>query len=157
MAIRVRQLGPGDEAILALLAEQEEDFDLQGRSESSEALRPEASSAYLTDGGVLHWVAEEGGRVVGFNLCYVLRRRSDAARELLLFEIGVRAEARRRGVGAALILAMRTWMEEQDVPEAWALADNPGAQLFYAACGFARDEEQGVQMLLTIPPRTLPR
>ena len=23
----------------------------------------------------------------------------------------------------------------------------------YAACGFARDEEQGVRMLLTIPPR----
>lgn len=48
---------------------------------------------------------------------------------------------------------MRTWMEEQGVPEAWVLADNPGAQLFYAACGFARDEEQGVRMLLTIPPR----
>ncbi len=98
-------------------------------------------------------VAEERGRVVGFNLCYALRRRSVAARELMLFEIGVRAEARRRGVGDALIRAMRTWMEEQGVPEAWVLADNPGAQLFYAACGFARDEEQGVRMLLTIPPR----
>jgi hypothetical protein len=31
------------------------------------------------------------------------------------------------------------------------LADNPGAISFYAACGFARDEEQGVQMLLTLP------
>jgi hypothetical protein len=30
------------------------------------------------------------------------------------------------------------------------LADNPGAVEFYAACGFVRDEEQGLQMLLTV-------
>jgi hypothetical protein len=31
----------------------------------------------------------------------------------------------------------------------WVLADNPGAEAFYAACGFRRgdDDEQGVLML----------
>ncbi len=36
--------------------------------------------------------------------------------------------------------------------ECWVLADNPGAIEFYAACGFVRDDEQGLQMLLTLPP-----
>jgi hypothetical protein len=33
----------------------------------------------------------------------------------------------------------------------WVLADNPGAEAFYAACGFVRGEEheQGVLMLLS--------
>jgi GNAT superfamily N-acetyltransferase len=147
-------LGSGDEEILALLAAEEADFDLADRSEAAVRLPSPDAAAYLADPGVLHWVAEQRGRVVGFNLCYVLRRRSDAARELLLFEIGVREESRRSGVGAALIGAMRAWMEAERVPECWVLADNPGAQRFYAACGFARDDEQGVQMLLTLPPAT---
>ena len=100
---------------------------------------------------MLHWVAEDDGEVIGFNLCYVLRRRCDAPRELLLFEIGVRQDARRRGAGRALIDAMRAWMEREAIAETWVLADNPGAIAFYAACGFVRDEEQGLQMLLTLP------
>jgi hypothetical protein len=45
---------------------------------------------------------------------------------------------------------MLLWMEDGDVPEVWVLADNPGAEAFYAACGFERgaDNEQGVLMLL---------
>ena len=45
---------------------------------------------------------------------------------------------------------MRRWMEDESVGEAWVLADNPGAESFYAACGFARDEDQVVQMLLDV-------
>ena len=45
---------------------------------------------------------------------------------------------------------MRRWMRDQRVNEAWVLADNPEAVAFYAACGFARDDEQAVQMTLTL-------
>ncbi len=151
MAISVRLLGPGDEHVLTLLSEQEEAFDVEGRSHPSTPLSTADAAAYLADPGVLHWVAEDDGVVIGFNLCYVLRRRSDAPRELLLFEIGVRQDARRRGAGRALIDAMRAWMERGRITETWVLADNPGAIAFYAACGFVRDEEQGLQMLLTLP------
>ena len=150
MPLSIRRLAPGDEAVLARLAADEADFDVAGRSTPSAPPAGEAAAAYLADPAVLHWVAEEDGRVIGFNLCYVLRRRSGAERELFLFEIGVREHERRRGVGAALIRAMRNWMEEEAVTEAWVLADNAGAEAFYAACGFERDEEQGVQMLLTL-------
>jgi hypothetical protein len=45
---------------------------------------------------------------------------------------------------------MLRWMEREGVPEAWVLADNPGAETFYAACGFERggENDQGVLMLL---------
>ena len=151
MTISVRLLGPGDEPVLRLLSEQEGAFDIEGRGEPSTPPEPADAAAYLADPAVLHWVAELDGEVVGFNLCYVLRRRSETPRELLLFEIGVRHDARRRGAGRALIAAMRDWMERERIAETWVLADNPGAIAFYAACGFVRDPEQGVQMLLSLP------
>ncbi len=151
MTITVRLLGPGDEAVLVLLSEHEEAFDIEGRGEPSSPLSAADAAAYLADPAVLHWVAEEAGAVIGFNLCYVLRRRCEAPRELLLFEIGVRQDARRRGAGRALVEEMRGWMQRERVTETWVLADNPGAIAFYAACGFARDTEQGLQMLLTLP------
>jgi ribosomal protein S18 acetylase RimI-like enzyme len=149
--ISVRLLGPGDEAVLALLNAEDADFDLEGRGGPGRPLAATDAASYLADPAVRHWVAEEDGRVIGFNLCYVLRRRNDAAREVLLFEIGVRQGARRRGAGRAMVAAMRDFMEREAIEEAWVLADNPGAIALYAACGFVVDEEQGTQMLLTLP------
>jgi hypothetical protein len=40
---------------------------------------------------------------------------------------------------------MDDWMREHGVIETWVLADNPGAEAFYVACGFERDALQGVQ------------
>ena len=136
--------------MLARLAAEEADFDLAGRSTPSAPPTAEAAASFLADPAVLHWVAEEAGRVIGFNLCYALRRRCDTERELLLFEIGVREGERRRGVGTALLRTMRDWMEQEAVAEGWVLADNAAAEAFYAACGFERDQEQGVQMLLAL-------
>jgi hypothetical protein len=52
---------------------------------------------------------------------------------------------------------MLRWMREEGVPEVWVLADNPGAEAFYAACGFVPggEGEQGVLMVLNaaIDPR----
>lgn len=107
------------------------------------------AAAYLADPGVLHWVAEADGRLVGELLCHLLRLPSRDGRELLLYSIGVRASDRRRGVGRALVEEMLRWMTAEGLREVWVLADNPGAEEFYAACGFRRGEEneQGVLML----------
>ena len=146
----VRRLGPGDEAVLAAMAEDASDFDLAGLSGPEPPLARSDAAAYLADPAVLHWVAEEEGQVVGELLCHLLRLPSGAGRELLLYAIGVRSPHRRRGIGRALVEEMLRWMEDGDVPEVWVLADNPGAEAFYAACGFERgaDNEQGVLMLL---------
>jgi GNAT superfamily N-acetyltransferase len=149
MALIVRQLRLGDEPVLAMLAREAPDFDLAGRTSPKRPLSPTDAAAYLADPSVLHWVAEENGHIVGELLCHRLRLPREGS-ELLLYSIGVRASDRRRGVGRALVHEMLRWMGEARVREAWVLADNPGAEAFYAACGFARGEEneQGVLMLL---------
>jgi ribosomal protein S18 acetylase RimI-like enzyme len=133
-----------------VLAEDEEDFDLSERGAASRPLADEEAAEYLGEPTVLHWVAEEAGVVVGHLLSYVELRRAGEPRQLLLYEIGVRQASRRRGIGTALVQAMRGWMSAERVAEAWVLADNPEAVAFYAACGFVPDEEQPIQMTLTL-------
>jgi GNAT superfamily N-acetyltransferase len=144
--VDVRLLAPGDEVVLALLAAEDPDFDVPGGSAPRKPT-PEPA-AYLADPAVLHWVAEEDGQVLGFLIAYVQRRRAGDATQLMLYEIGVREAHRRRGVGRALVAAMRDWMEEHGVRTAWVLA-TPEAEPFYAACGFARDVVP-VQMALSL-------
>jgi N-acetylglutamate synthase-like GNAT family acetyltransferase len=131
--------------VLAGLDRDDAAFDVLGRGGPRGALRPEAAAAYLADPAVLHWVAEEEAGVVGHLLCYVERRRRGDERQLLLYEIGVRSDRRRRGVGRALVDAMDEWMRGEGIPEVWVLAD-PEAEEFYAACGFARSVEPAVPM-----------
>jgi hypothetical protein len=73
----IRLLGPGDEGVLRVLAEDEADFDLVERDSSRGPLTEDDAQAYLRDPAVLHWVAEEdGGVVLGHLLSYVERRRA---------------------------------------------------------------------------------
>ena len=141
MGIHIRRLGPGDEDVLALIAREADDFDLAGASRPESPLQAPEAGAYLDDPAVLHWVAEDGSGVVGELLCHVLRLPSGSGRELLLYSIGVRAAHRRRGVGSALLREMLEWARAQGIEEIWVLADNPGAEAFYAACGFAHTDE----------------
>jgi GNAT superfamily N-acetyltransferase len=147
MSIHIRRLGPGDEDVLATIAREADDFDLADASRPETPLDASDAAAYLSDPAVVHWVAVEGGEVVGELLCHVLRLPSGPVRELLLYAIGVRAAHRRRGVGAALVREMLAWAGDERIEAVWVLADNPGAEAFYAASGFAPgDEEQAVYL-----------
>jgi GNAT superfamily N-acetyltransferase len=150
VAFTVRRLGAGDDPVLAMIAREAPEFDLAGRTSPEQPLSDSDAAAYLADPSVLHWVAEENERVIGELLCHFLRLPKREGRELLLYSIGVRASDRRRGVGRALVQEMLRWTKAAGVPEVWVLADNPGAEAFYAACGFTRgdENEQGVLMLL---------
>ncbi|HKH30867.1 MAG TPA: GNAT family N-acetyltransferase [Gaiellaceae bacterium] len=99
----IRRLGPGDEPVLALLAREAPEFDIAGRTAPEEPLALRDATAYLADPGVLHWVAEADGRIVGELVYHPLRLPSRHGRELLLYSIGVRAGDRRRRVGTALV------------------------------------------------------
>lgn len=140
-AVVVRRLGPGDESVLALLAREDADFDLDERAGPRTALGAEAARAHLTDPHVLHWAAWAGTEVLGFVFCLLLPMRKEPARELLLYEIGVRAAWRRRGIGRRLIAAMTDWMHAEGIEMAWVLAGHPGAERFYEACGFRQGAE----------------
>jgi GNAT superfamily N-acetyltransferase len=150
-SLTIRRLGPGDDELLALLAAEDADFDLPDQRRRRIPLSRGAAAEYLRDPSVLHWIAEDGTTVAGHVQCYVERRRADDECQLLLYEIGVRAAYRRRGVGTALVQAMRDWMLEQGIRKAWVIADgSSGADAFYATCGFARDRVQPVQMSLSL-------
>lgn len=136
-----RRLGPGDEALLALLATEGPDFDVATR--------------YLANPAVLHWVAfdgEHGDNPVGTLFCLHLPLPSGDGEEVLLHEIGVRRAWRRRGVGRALLAALTAWMRDHAVPEVWVLADNPEATDFYAACGFAVAADQPTYLTRRLAP-----
>jgi ribosomal protein S18 acetylase RimI-like enzyme len=138
----IRRLGPGDEAILSQLAREDADFDLDERSVAATPLGDADAAAYLTDPHVLHWIAEEDARVAGFLVCHVLRMRSKQPLELVLYEIGVHRDMRRRGIGRALLDECVAWMRERGIHTIWVLADNSGAEAFYLACRFIREREQ---------------
>ncbi|MDQ1681167.1 MAG: hypothetical protein QOI42_2026 [Frankiaceae bacterium] len=145
----IRRLGPGDEAVLAHLARHDPDFDIDRRppAEPLQPLPDAEATAYLADPTVLFWVAEAAGEVLGFLSCIVMLYRAQPGRELMLYEIGVRRDARRRGLGRALVDAMTQWMRSNGVPEVWLGADNSGAEQFYLACGFVYDTPAAYMIL----------
>jgi ribosomal protein S18 acetylase RimI-like enzyme len=155
MNVSIRRLAAGDEAIVTLLAEQEADFDLDERGEPLELLTPEAAREFLNDPNVLHWVAEDDSKldsagqklVVGHMLCHRLRMRAGAPAELVLYEIGVRSQLRRQGIGRLLIDRALTFMKEHEMKAIWVLADNDNAVSFYRSCGFSDDQGTAVYML----------
>ncbi|MFC4425956.1 GNAT family N-acetyltransferase [Deinococcus navajonensis] len=83
-------------------------------------------------------------------MCLVQRRRYGAARQVMLYEIGVRRAWRRHGVDRALMEALHQQIRAEGIEEVWVLADKPGAQAFYAACGYQTDELQGVMMSASV-------
>ncbi|HEY0467231.1 MAG TPA: GNAT family N-acetyltransferase [Polyangiaceae bacterium] len=152
MSVAIKRLGPGDEAIIELLAREDADFDLEGRSQALPPLKQNMAQRYLANPGVLHWVAVQDGVVTGFLYCAHLLLRTHPGHELLLYEIGVREAHRRKGVGRALLDHMAHWMQKNDVSEVWVCADNRVAVDFYRGCGFASDEPQPVYLTRTIEP-----
>lgn len=138
--VSIRRIGRDDAAALNALAERDNLFDEDPATEPSGALTPDGARDFLADPSVLFWLAEAGGRVVGFLHCYVQRRRTAGPwAELLLMEMGTQADWRRRGIGRAMVAVMEAWMTENGVAEVWVPA-NTYAVGFYRKCGFVADE-----------------
>ena len=154
MNVSIKRLGPGDEAILEVLALEDADFDLDARSDGLIPLKPAPAQRYLANPAVLHWVALHEGVVVGFLYCTLVFLRSEPSRELLLYEIGVRASWRSQGVGRSLLTHMESWMQNNDVGVVWVCADNAVAVDFYRGCGFTIEEHQPVYMTREIEHRS---
>jgi ribosomal protein S18 acetylase RimI-like enzyme len=146
MPLSIRKLGFDDQETLALLAREDADFDVPGRGEALEPLGEEAARRYLQNPSLIHWVAEEEGRVVGHMNGYILPLRAGGVVEFLLYEIGVRNSHQGRGVGKALVRIMLDWMRDNNIQVTWVIADNPGAFEFYRKCGFGKVEGTLTQM-----------
>lgn len=145
MTATIRRLTEDDVAVLTLLAAEDGDFDIEGRGEPIEAPDVVRARTYLANPTVLFWIALDGETITGFLQCLVLPIRTGRGHEVLVYEIGVRKSYRRIGVGRALMTHMESWMRTNGLEEMWVAADNPGAERFYKALGYARTEPEFFQ------------
>jgi aminoglycoside 3-N-acetyltransferase I len=150
VAITIKRLGAGDEAILEFLALHDAEFDLDERGAPQQSLESEMTKRFLEHPDVLLWVAFDENAIVGFLQCNVILLRSRVGQELVLYEIGVHQHWRRQGIGRALLNHMETWMRENNVDVVWVLADNQEAVEFYRSSGFEAENPQPVYMLREI-------
>jgi GNAT superfamily N-acetyltransferase len=127
MGIEVRMLGPGDEQVLARVAD--DVFD--------EAIDAEAARAFVADPRHHVAVAIDGGVVIGF-VSGVHYFHPDKPRpEMWINEVGVAPTHQGRGVGKELLRAFLDAARGMGCVAAWVLTDreNAPAMRLYAAGG----------------------
>jgi ribosomal-protein-alanine N-acetyltransferase len=149
--VAVRRLGPGDEWVLDRLALEgprydEADDAAQKAAENDVPLSPADAAAFLADDHTHLFAAfcadhePADHEPVGFVVVNELLHRHTFTHMLLVYEIGVRDDHRRRGVGRALLDAVRELATQRGIPEGFVLTNesNAPAMAFYAATGGAR-------------------
>jgi ribosomal protein S18 acetylase RimI-like enzyme len=133
MAIAIRVLRAGDEAVLANVAEGV--FD--------ERVKPELARAYLAEPRFRLVVALDGDLVVGM-ASGLVHFHPDKGPEFFVNEVGVGDAYLRRGVGKQLVRAILAEAKAAGCTEAWlgTEADNAAALALYrSAMGEGGDEE----------------
>jgi transcriptional regulator with XRE-family HTH domain len=142
----VRQLGPGDAAVLAALRTGAPELDLAGRAApAGPGLPDEAALRYLRDPNLRHWIAEERGiakewirgRVLGHLVAHIHHRYAGPP-VMVVTEIGVRPEHRQGLVGIRLVAAMSDEAARGELGEIVALITEPAAASYLRGLGFRR-------------------
>ncbi len=121
-ALPIRRLGPGDEDVIARLAD------------------GVPRTALLADPSTIFLAAFDGDEPVAFAFGYMLDRRHGQARMLFVYEVEVSEPYRRRGVANALMRELFRLGEEAGAGEHFVLAepDNEPAKALYASLGGLR-------------------
>lgn len=138
----VRRLGPGDEAVaLALfetLVEVFEEGDGEGLSRREPLGHAEARSL-LQRRDFWALAATEGEVVVGGLTAHTLPMTRSRARELFIYDLAVRADRQRRGVGRALVTELLSLARAAGIEATFVAADSEDTQAldFYRAVGGA--------------------
>jgi GNAT superfamily N-acetyltransferase len=129
MALVVRRIRPGDERVAAQLEGLLDEGTHWDSKQGRRFLAEDKTNALF--------LAEVNGMGIGFATANRLQRLDARQAEVLLYEIAVRGEYQRQGVGRALIAEVLNWAREVGADEVWVLADsdNTRACAFYAATG----------------------
>src|SRR3954454_2527480 len=129
MALVVRRIRPGDERVAA---------QLEGLLDEGMHWDTEQGLRFLADGEAnALFLGEVDGVPAGFATANRLQRFDTRQAEVLLYEIAVRDEYQRQGIGRALVAQVINWAREVGADEVWVLADSDNARAcaFYAATG----------------------
>jgi len=98
---------------------------------------PEAVRAYLADVRNVLLFAFEADRAIGFVRATELRQLTSRRKQMFLYEIGVDARFRRRGVGKALVNALLEDCRTREFAEMFVFTDpaNAAAVALYRSTG----------------------
>jgi GNAT superfamily N-acetyltransferase len=98
---------------------------------------PQHGAAFLRDSSSALFLAFSGEQAVGFLTANRLQRFDARGAEVLLYEIGVREDFRRRGIARALVQEAKLWAREVGADVLWVLTNrsNAAAVALYKATG----------------------
>jgi len=128
--VRIRRLLPGDE----------EEILRAGRLFDAPP-RAEAVRAYLADELNVFLLADEGGTATGFLRGTELGQLTSDRHQMFLYEIGVDAAFRRRGIGRALVLRLLSHCRDRRIEEVFVFTypANTAAVGLYRSTGAATE------------------
>ena len=136
MSIEIKRLKAGDDA---LVAEAGHLFD--------HLPRPDAIHRFLAEPTHHLFVAYADGEPIGF-VSGVEMTHPDKGTEMFLYELAVGEDHRKRGIGTALVRALRELAQENGCYDMWVLTDydNEPALKTYGKSG---SSESSAQLMLT--------
>jgi ribosomal protein S18 acetylase RimI-like enzyme len=142
--MRIRRLGPGDEDEILRAARL---FDAPPV--------PEAVRAYLADARNVFLLADEDGQATGFLRGTELGQLRSERTQMFLYEIGVDARCRRRGLGRALVRRLLELCQERGVAEVFVLTDpaNEAAVRLYVSTGAVTETPADRMYVYVLRPR----
>jgi ribosomal protein S18 acetylase RimI-like enzyme len=120
------------------------------------AFDPDAMLAFLSDQDNYLFLALAGERVAGSLFGYSLVHPPIREPQFLLYEIDVRPEDRRRGIGKALVQAFIDAARASDAFGIWVITNqsNSAAMAMYASCGLRRENPDDVMLALRLKSTT---
>ena len=137
-ALRVHRLGPGDEAIArAMFAVMAAVFEEDDEGAAAPPLRDEDVEVLLRRGDFWAVAATDGDEVVGGLTAHALPMTRSRSTELFLYDLAVRADRQRRGIGRALVHELISLGRAAGIDTAFVPADDEDTHAleFYRAIG----------------------
>ncbi len=113
---------------------------------------PVSLQRFLEDPANVLIVALSEGRIVGLLRAHRLARYDGRGDEVLLNEIDVEPDWRRKGVATRLVSCLKGWARDERCSEIWipTNASNAAAMRLYEKTGFTRTHDDDVIMQLDL-------
>jgi ribosomal protein S18 acetylase RimI-like enzyme len=142
MTIEPRRLVVGDEEVVRRLSLEDARFEETGVEPRPRLPHTiESARRFLAVDTNVLLAAFAGDEPVGQLLAYELVRRHGDGKMMFIYEIGVRDDHRRYGVGRLLFEKLKEICREREITRAFVITNerNAAAMAFYRALGATRD------------------
>ena len=145
-AVGIKRLGPEDQGLARETIRRLTALDNPGLSEADHLRR------FLARPENVLIVARKGTMPVGFILAYILDRLDRDGKMVLLYEIAVTDADRRRGIGRAMVEALKRVCQAEHAVKMWGLTNRSNTaalRLYESTGGVANASDDDVSFLYT--------